>query len=222
MFGYRLDEKWGKRAFWGWIIGFFTAFMPLYVLGFLGMTRRTNHYANDSWQFWLIIAAIGAAIIMFGIFSQLMMFYVSYRDRERLADVSGDPWNGRTLEWSTPSPAPFYNFAQLPVINDLDALAYLKEGGWTSDKAPEYYSPIHMPKNTDSGVIIGLLTFVFGFAFIWHIWWLVIASFLVMIFFVIREANKRDIDYVVPVHEIEVIENAYYERLRTAHAGDGL
>ncbi|MGP5211856.1 MULTISPECIES: cytochrome o ubiquinol oxidase subunit I [Psychrobacter] len=222
MFGYRLDEKWGKRAFWGWIIGFFTAFMPLYVLGFLGMTRRTNHYANDSWQFWLIIAAIGAFIIMYGIFSQLMMFYVSYRDRERLADVSGDPWNGRTLEWSTPSPAPFYNFAQLPVINDLDALAYLKDGGWTSDKAPEYYSPIHMPKNTDSGVIIGLLTFVFGFAFVWHIWWLVIASFLVMVFFVIREANKRDIDYVVPVHEIEVTENAYYERLRTAHAGDGL
>ena len=222
MFGYRLDEKWGRRAFWGWFIGFFTAFMPLYVLGFLGMTRRTNHYANDTWQFWLIIAAIGAAIIMFGIFSQLMMFYVSYRDRERLADVSGDPWNGRTLEWSTSSPAPFYNFAQVPVINDLDALAYLKDTGWTSETAPNYYSPIHMPKNTDSGVIIGLLTFVFGFAFVWHIWWLVIASFLVMIFFVIREANKRDIDYVVPVHEIEEIENAYYKRLRTAHAGDGL
>ena len=222
MFGYRLDEKWGRRAFWGWFIGFFTAFMPLYVLGFLGMTRRTNHYANDSWQFWLIIAAIGAVIIMFGIFSQLMMFYVSYRDRERLADVSGDPWNGRTLEWSTPSPAPFYNFAQVPVINDLDALADLKGTGWTSETAPNYYSPIHMPKNTDSGVIIGLLTFVFGFAFVWHIWWLVIASFLVMIFFVIREANKRDIDYVVPVHEIEEIENAYYKRLRTAHAGDGL
>ena len=111
-----------------------------------------------------------------------MMFYVSYRDRERLADVSGDPWNGRTLEWSTSSPAPFYNFAQVPVINDLDALAYLKDTGWTSETAPNYYSPIHMPKNTDSGVIIGLLTFVFGFAFVWHIWWLVIASFLVMIF----------------------------------------
>lgn len=222
MFGYRLDEKWSRRAFWGWFIGFFVAFMPLYVLGFFGMTRRTNHYANDVWQIWLIVAAIGALIILFGIFSQLMMFYVSYRDRERLADVSGDPWNGRTLEWSTPSPAPFYNFAQLPVVNDLDALASLKEGGWTSDKAPNYYSPIHMPKNTDSGVIIGLLTFVFGFAFIWHIWWLVIASFLVIIFFIIREANKRDIDYVVPVHEIEEIENAYYKRLRTAHAGDGL
>lgn len=222
MFGYRLDEKWGKRAFWGWLIGFFVAFMPLYVLGFFGMTRRTNHYANDVWQIWLIVAAVGAFIILFGIFSQLMMFYVSYRDRERLADVSGDPWNGRTLEWSTPSPAPFYNFAQLPVINDLDALAHLKGSGWTSDKAPNYYSPIHMPKNTDSGVIIGLLTFVFGFAFVWHIWWLVVASFLVMIFFVIREANKRDIDYIVPVHEIEKIENAYYKRLRTAHAGDGL
>ena len=222
MFGYRLDEKWGKRAFWSWLIGFFVAFMPLYVLGFFGMTRRTNHYANDVWQIWLIVAAVGAFIILFGIFSQLMMFYVSYRDRARLADVSGDPWNGRTLEWSTPSPAPFYNFAQLPVINDLDALAHLKDSGWTSDKAPDYYSPIHMPKNTDSGVIIGLLTFVFGFAFIWHIWWLVIASFLVMIFFVIREANKRDIDYIVPVEDIEKIENAYYKRLRTVHAGDGL
>ena len=184
------------------------------------MTRRTNHYANDVWQIWLIIAAIGAFIILFGIVCQLIMYYVSYRDRARLADVSGDPWNGRTLEWSIASPAPFYNFAQLPKINDIDALADLKGSGWTSDKVPNYYSPIHMPKNTDAGFLIGIISFTLGFGFIWHIWWMVILSLFATVVVLIREANKREIDYIVPVHEVEKIQSAYYARLRTDHAGD--
>ena len=101
--GYKLDETWGKRAFWFWQTGFYVAFMPLYVLGFLGMTRRINHSDNPDWNIWLYIACAGAVLVGLGIVSQLIQLYVSYRNREALKDTTGDPWNGHTLEWSTAS-----------------------------------------------------------------------------------------------------------------------
>ncbi|MBE2897177.1 cytochrome o ubiquinol oxidase subunit I [Pasteurellaceae bacterium HPA106] len=213
MFGFKLDEKWGKRAFWFWITGFYVAFMPLYVLGFLGMTRRTNHYDNPVWQMWLIVAAIGAFLILLGIACQFIMFYVSFKNRHQLQDVTGDPWDGRTLEWATASPPPSYNFAQIPVIRDVDALADLKDNGWTPSSKPAHYSPIHMPNNTSVGVLLALLSLGFGFGFVWHIWWMVIAATIAMFALTIGYAFWRDNDHIIPAEEVERIEEAHYDRI---------
>ncbi|MBX8630793.1 cbb3-type cytochrome c oxidase subunit I, partial [Enterobacter hormaechei] len=115
-FGFTLDEKWGKRSFWCWLVGFYMAFMPLYILGFMGMTRRLNHYDNPLWKPYLVVAFFGAVLIFCGIACQLIQLFVSVRNRKQLADVNGDPWEGRTLEWATSSPPPFYNFAELPKV----------------------------------------------------------------------------------------------------------
>lgn len=125
--GFHLNEKLGKAAFWCWQIGFYVAFMPLYVLGFLGMTRRINHTDNPVWNFWLYLAAVGALFILAGIVIQFVQLYQAFRDRELNRDVTGDPWNGHTLEWSTSSPPQFYNFAELPVVADIDAFTDMKE-----------------------------------------------------------------------------------------------
>ena len=120
-FGFRLDERWGKAAFWCWFIGFHLAFMPLYVTGLMGMPRRLQHYDVLSWQPWLLVAEVGALVILTGIICQIVQIVVSIRHREQLRDTTGDPWNGRTLEWSTASPPPAWNFAVLPRVNELDA-----------------------------------------------------------------------------------------------------
>ena len=144
-FGFTLNEKWGKRAFWFWIIGFFVAFMPLYVLGFMGMTRRLSQQIDPQFHPMLMIAAGGAALIACGILCQLIQYYVSIRDRNLNRDLTGDPWGGRTLEWSTSSPPPFYNFAVVPHIHERDAFWEMKEKG-EAYKQPEHYEEIHMPK----------------------------------------------------------------------------
>jgi len=174
-FGFKLDEKWGKRAFWCWFIGFHLAFMPVYVAGLMGMTRRMQHYDNLAWQPWLIAAAVGAGIILLGIACQAIQLVVSIRDRERNRDLTGDPWNGRTLEWATASPPPAWNFAVLPQVADKDAFWLAKR----HPKAPRRdYHAIELPKNTPLGFLTALFASVGGFALIWHIWWLAGASLL--------------------------------------------
>jgi cytochrome o ubiquinol oxidase subunit 1 len=174
-FGFTLNEKWGKAAFWFWLSGFYVAFMPLYALGFMGMTRRLNHSDNPLWEPYLYVAVVGAVLILFGIACQLIQLFVSVRDRNQNMDVTGDPWGGHTLEWSTSSPPPFYNFAHMPEKVGLDAWHEAKEAG-VAYKPPAKYEAIHMPSNTATGLFMGLFLTVFGFAFIWHIWWLVGAS----------------------------------------------
>ncbi|MEI8620804.1 cytochrome o ubiquinol oxidase subunit I [Pseudoalteromonas sp. B129b] len=206
--GFKLNEKWGKASFWCWIIGFFVAFMPLYVLGFLGMTRRLNHTNNPDWNMWLYIAAGGAVIIMFGIISQVIQLYVSFRDREALDDTTGDPWNGHTLEWATSSPPQIYNFATIPHIDDIDAWTDMKEKGHAyQDKAN--YSPIHMPKNTSAGVLMAASLTVFCFAMIWHIWWLAVVGLVGGIAIFIKRCYTSDVDYYIQPDEIARIEAAY-------------
>lgn len=206
--GFKLNEKWGKASFWCWIIGFFVAFMPLYVLGFLGMTRRLNHTNNPDWNIWLYIAAGGAVIIMFGIISQVIQLYVSFRDREALDDTTGDPWNGHTLEWATSSPPQIYNFAVIPHIDDIDAWTDMKEKGQAyQDKAN--YSPIHMPKNTLAGVLMAASLTVFCFAMIWHIWWLAVVGLVGGIAIFIKRCYTSDVDYYIQPDEIARIEAAY-------------
>ncbi|ATD05985.1 cytochrome o ubiquinol oxidase subunit I [Pseudoalteromonas piscicida] len=209
--GYKLDERWGKASFWCWLVGFFVAFMPLYVLGFLGMTRRLNHTNTPEWNIWLYIACIGAFIIMFGIIFQVVQLVVSYKNREQLQDTTGDPWNGHTLEWSTDSPPQYYNFAKTPVVDDIDAWTEMKEQGQAYQK-PAQYQPIHMPKNTPAGVLISASLTVFCFAMIWHIWWLAAVGFVSAIAVFIKRCYTRDVDYYVQVDEIEQIESAHLSR----------
>ncbi|MBR8842793.1 MULTISPECIES: cytochrome o ubiquinol oxidase subunit I [Pseudoalteromonas] len=209
--GYKLDERWGKASFWCWLVGFFVAFMPLYVLGFLGMTRRLNHTNTPEWNIWLYIACIGAFIIMFGIIFQVVQLVVSYKNREQLQDTTGDPWNGHTLEWSTDSPPQYYNFAKTPVVDDIDAWTEMKEQGQAYQK-PAHYQPIHMPKNTPTGVLISASLTVFCFAMIWHIWWLAAVGFVSAIAVFIKRCYTSDVDYYVQVDEIEQIESAHLSR----------
>ncbi|WP_299665708.1 cytochrome o ubiquinol oxidase subunit I [uncultured Psychromonas sp.] len=206
--GFKLNERWGKGAFWCWLIGFFLAFMPLYVLGFLGMTRRLNHTNNPDWNIWLYIAMVGAVIIMFGIICQVIQLYVSFRDREALDDKTGDPWNGHTLEWATSSPPQSYNFAEIPHIDDIDAWTDMKEKGQVYQTKASY-EPIHMPKNTTAGVFMGITLTAFCFAMIWHIWWLAIVGLVGGIAVFIQRCYSKDVDFYVQPQEILATEKAH-------------
>lgn len=215
-FGYTLNETWGKRAFWFWIIGFYVAFMPLYALGFMGMTRRLSQQIDPVFHPLLMVAAAGAALIALGILCQVIQIVVSVRDREQNRDLTGDPWGGRTLEWATSSPPPFYNFAIVPEVNNQrDVFWEMKEQGSAYQK-PLAYEPIHMPKNTGAGVVIAAFSLVFGFALIWHIWWLAIIGFAGMIVTWIAHSFNEDVDYYVPVEEVERIENRHFDQISEA------
>ncbi|MFZ5934645.1 cytochrome o ubiquinol oxidase subunit I [Pseudomonas sp. HS6-2] len=216
-FGFKLNEKWGKAAFWFWISGFYVAFMPLYALGFMGMTRRLNHSDNPLWEPYLYVAVVGAVLILFGIACQLIQIVVSIRDREQNLDVTGDPWGGRTLEWSTSSPPPFYNFAHMPEKVGLDCWNEAKEAG-VAYKVPGKYEAIHMPNNTATGLFMGMFLTVFGFAFIWHIWWLVGTSLLATIAVFVRHAARDDQGYMVPAEEVARIEGERLKALAKAGA----
>ncbi|MFP1825891.1 cytochrome o ubiquinol oxidase subunit I [Lonsdalea quercina] len=215
-FGFTLNETWGKRAFWCWIIGFFVAFMPLYALGFMGMTRRLSQQINPEFHPLLLVASAGAALIALGILCQLIQFVVSIRDREQNRDLTGDPWDARTLEWATSSPAPFYNFAVVPQVHDRDAFWEEKEKGEAYRRPNGGYEEIHMPKNTAAGLVISAFALVFGFAMIWYIWWLAAVGFVGMIATWVVHSFNQDVDYYVPVEEIERIENANFEKLSKA------
>ncbi|MBV7485739.1 cytochrome o ubiquinol oxidase subunit I [Bordetella sp. BOR01] len=214
-FGFKLNERLGKYSFWCWLVGFYLAFMPLYVLGFKGMTRRLNHYDNPEWQPYLIVALIGACFVALGIWFMLQQVFVSIRDRKQNLDTTGDPWGGRTLEWSIPSPAPFYNFAHVPHVEHLDQHWENKQNG-VADTPPAGYEDIHMPRNTGAGVYIGAFGLAMCFGLIWHIWWLAIVGFLGMIGSFLVRAYDRDIDYYVPAQEVERIESAHFANMQKA------
>lgn len=214
-FGFKLNERLGRYSFYCWFVGFFLAFMPLYILGFKGMTRRLNHYDNPEWQPYLLVALAGAALIMLGIWFLLQQVFVSVRQRKQNQDITGDPWDGRTLEWAISSPAPFYNFAHVPHVDELDQFWEDKQSG-KAYKRPAKYEDIHMPKNTAAGVFIGAFGLVMCFALIWHIWWLSIVGFVGMIGSFIVRAYDRDVDYWVPAAEVERIENAHFEKMQKA------
>ncbi|MBB5419349.1 cytochrome o ubiquinol oxidase subunit 1 [Paraburkholderia atlantica] len=205
-FGFKLNEKLGKAAFWFWQIGFWVAFTPLYVLGFMGATRRLNHYDNPDWHPWMIIAAFGAVLIAIGIACQLLQLVVSLRDRNKMEnrDLTGDPWDGHTLEWATSSPPPVYNFAHIPDVRSLDAFSEMKsrKGGV---KVP-VYRDIHMPSNTSAGLLVGLFSLVLGFAAVWHIWWLAIVGLVGTILTVIIYSFMDNDGYYIPADTVALIE----------------
>jgi len=213
-FGFHLDAFWGKVSFWFWFAGFYFAFMPLYVLGMMGVTRRVSHFEDPSLQIWFQIAAFGAVLILFGILAFLMQLYVSIRDRAKLRDVTGDPWQGRTLEWSTSSPPPEYNFAFTPRIHDHDAWWDMKERGY--QRPEKGFIPIHMPSGTPAGMVLAALSVICGFALIWYIWWLAAASFVALVGYAIAHTFNYKRDYYIPAETVAATES---ERSRRLAAG---
>ncbi len=199
-FGFKLDTFWGLLSFWFWVIGFYVAFMPLYVLGLMGVTRRLSRFEDPSLQIWFVIAAIGAVLIAFGILCFIIQIAVSIVRREQLRDTTGDPWDGRTLEWSTSSPPPAYNFAFTPIIHDLDAYADMKKRGYRRPLGG--FKPIHMPRNTGAGVIIAGLATICGFALIWYIWWLAALTFIGVIATAILHSFNYDRDFHIPAEAV--------------------
>ena len=205
-FGYKLDAFWGKVSFWFWFTGFYFAFMPLYVLGLMGVTRRLSHFDDPSLRIWFGIAAFGAVLIAIGIAAFLLSIFVAFLNRKALRDTTGDPWGGRTLEWSTSSPPPDYNFAFTPKVHDSDAWADMKKNGYQRPLAG--FVDIHMPKNTAAGFIIAALSAVFGFAMIWHMWLIAIVGFAAMIGAAIIHTFNYKRDYHIPAAEVIATEDA--------------
>ena len=211
-FGFRLHDGLGRASFWCWIVGFYVAFMPLYVLGLMGMTRRMQHYDVPEWRPWLLVAAVGAVIILAGIVLQIAQLVVSIRRREALRDTTGDPWDGRSLEWATASPPPAFNFAVLPRIEGRDAYWVIKRrareqpGGGTPETG---YADIEMPRNSPTGFICAFFATIMGFALIWHIWWMVALAFAgAYATFVMFAWRDRDED-IIPAELVARIDRAY-------------
>ena len=214
-FGFKLDPFWGKVSFWGWVIGYWVAWTPIYIVGLMGTTRRVRHFDDPSLQIWFIIAGIGALIILVGILAFVIQIAVSIKNREQLRDTTGDPWNGRTLEWSTASPPPAYNFAFTPVVHELDAWFDMKTRGF---KRPDKgYLPIHMPRNTATGVIQAGLALVLGFAMVWYMWWLAVLAVAGLFVVAIGHSFNYNRDYYVPAADVKLAET---ERARLL-AGEG-
>ncbi|MBX7489806.1 cytochrome o ubiquinol oxidase subunit I [Qipengyuania sp. GH25] len=203
-FGFRLDPFWGKVNFWGWLIGYWLAWTPIYIVGLMGTTRRVRHFEDPSLQIWFLLAFAGAIIILIGIVAFLIQIVVSIRKREALRDTTGDPWDGRTLEWSTTSPPPEYNFAFTPIVRSLDSWYDMKRRG---SRAPTVgYRPIHMPRSTGAGAILAALSIAFGFAMIWYIWWMAIASFLAMLIVAVGHTFNRNRDVILPADYVAKVE----------------
>jgi len=199
-FGYKLDVFWGKISFWLWVIGFYVAWMPVYALGFMGVTRRLNVIEDPAMQPYFVIAFLGVVMIAGGIGAMLMQFFVSFLRRKQLRDVTGDPWSGRTLEWATSSPPPDYNFAFTPVVHDQDSWADMKKNGY--QRPLKDFVAIHMPANTGAGFIIAALSALVGFAIIWHMWLVCGLAFVAMMVVIIVHTFNYKRDYYIPAEEV--------------------
>jgi cytochrome o ubiquinol oxidase subunit 1 len=217
-FGFRLVEGWGKAAFWLWLIGFYVSFMPLYAVGMLGMTRRMQHYDVAEWRPWLMIAGVGAVVVLAGIVCQIMQLAVSIRHREELLDVTGDPWDGRSLEWSTASPPPAFNFAVMPDVAGEDAYWTIKSRARQQGllRSEPDYKDIEMPRNSPTGFVCAFFATIMGFALIWHIWWMValggVGAFATFVAFAWRDHDE----YVIPAAEVARIDRVNREARRAA------
>jgi len=204
-FGFRLHEGLGKAVFWCWLVGFWLAFAPLYALGLMGATRRMQHYPETGWQPLMIVAFVGALVILAGIVLTVVQLVVSVRARERLRDASGDPWDGRTLEWATRSPPPAWNFAALPQVDGLDAFweAKRSNGGALVPAPGEGGRPLEMPRASALGVVVAFFAFVGGFALVWHIWWLAVVGLGGVIAAGLARAWQTEHEFEVTLAEIE-------------------
>jgi cytochrome o ubiquinol oxidase subunit 1 len=212
-FGFKLDARLGAVSFWCWLIGFYLAFMPLYALGLLGMTRRMQHYADTSWQPYLMVAELGALVILCGIIATIVQLIVSIRTRDRRRDVTGDPWNGRTLEWSTASPPPEYNFAVLPHVESLDAFWFAKQH---EPSTPESYEPIAVPHKSANGFVTAFFSVITGFALIWHIWWMAVLGLFCALITLLAFGWIDRVDHVISAEALAAAEATRARRAEPA------
>jgi cytochrome o ubiquinol oxidase subunit 1 len=215
-FGFQLHEGLGKLAFWFTFIGFYVTFVPLYVAGMLGMTRRMQHYDVSAWRPWMIVATIGTVLLTAGVIFQILQLVVSVRRREALRDRTGDPWDGRSLEWATSSPPPVFNFAILPGVHGQDAYWAIKSHARQQvlARSEPHYEDIEMPRNSPTGFVCAFFATIMGFAAIWHIWWMVAAGFVgAFATFVVFAWRDHD-EYVIPAAEVARIDRANLEERR--------
>jgi cytochrome o ubiquinol oxidase subunit 1 len=215
-FGFTLDERLGKAAFWCWLGGFYLAFMPLYLLGLMGATRRMNHYDVPGWQPLMIAALAGALLILLGLFFMALQLWVSIRTRDRRRDVDGDPWHGRTLEWSTSSPPPAWNYSILPQVKGIDAYWAMKQSSQDTRPANDedaVWEAIPVPRRSAVGVVLAFFSVVTGFALVWHIWWMAIAGVIGLAATGIAHGWRVEHEEEIPV---EVIARTERARRRTS------
>lgn len=212
IFGFRLHDGLGKLAFWFWAVGFVLAFTPLYILGLMGATRRLDTYDPSlGWKPLFIVAGIGAMMVLVGVGFQVLQLVVSIWQRNERRDLTGDPWNGRTLEWSVPSPAPFYNFVKIPVVAERDQFWEDKQSGVEPRRT---YEDITLPKNSGASVFVGAFSFLFGFGMVWHIWWLSVVALLALVTTLIIRANDDEPEYTLTAKEVEKLENRRRRELK--------
>jgi cytochrome o ubiquinol oxidase subunit I len=214
IFGFTLHEGLGKLSVYAWTVGFMLAFLPLYALGLMGVTRRLDHYDDPGgWQVLFIVAGVGVLVIALGVALQLLQLVVSVWQRKKHRTATGDPWDGRTLEWSVPSPAPFYNFATVPQVKDRDAFWEQKEAAKRHEKPEkQQYQAILLPKNSAIGLIIGGFAFMVGFGLIWHMWWMAIVGVVGVVVCVIVRCSNDNVEYEVSAEEIEKLDKQYRRR----------
>ncbi len=218
--GFRLHEGLGKASFWCWFVGFYIAFMPLYVLGLMGMTRRMQQYDVAAWRPWLLVAGVGALVILAGILLQVAQLVVSIKQRDSLRDVTGDPWDGRSLEWATSSPPPAFNFAILPKVEGEEPYWGIKQRAREQSHPSEEpeYEAIEVPRNSATGFMCAFFATFMGFAMIWHIWWMVgaagLGAFATFVVFAWRDRTEE----VVPREEVARIDQANLRARRQAFA----
>jgi cytochrome o ubiquinol oxidase subunit 1 len=209
-FGFKLDQRLGKAAFWCWFAGFYVAFVPLYAVGLLGMTRRLQHYDQPQWHPWLLVAEAGALLIFSGIALQAVQLIVSIRSRRRLADPTGDVWDGRTLEWATPSPPPLFNFAVMPNVKGEEPYWGMKRKAIEAMQlgAEPAYEAIEIPRNSPTGFVTAFFAFFLGFALIWHIWWLVVLALIGAYATFVVFAWRDETESIIPPEEVARIDRA--------------
>ena len=201
--GFRLNERIGRYAVWCWIVGFFVAFTPLYILGLMGASRRLDTYdPSTGWQPFYIVSLIGGMIIALGVTLQVVQIVASIMQRKQLADTTGDPWDARTLEWSMPSPPPAYNFAVIPEVHERDEFWAMKQRG----VQPVKFEDIHMPHSTAAGFYISVLAFLAGFGFVWHITWLIVVGIVGIIVVFVKKGFDENSEYTLPAAEVATIE----------------
>jgi cytochrome o ubiquinol oxidase subunit 1 len=208
-FGFQLNERLGKAVFWCWFIGFYLAFMPLYALGLMGATRRMQHYPDTHWQPLMLVALAGAVVILLGIALTAVQLAVSIRQRRVQRDRMGDPWNGRTLEWSVPSPPPAWNFTHMANVQQTDAYWHMKEQGVDPTASPGEFTAMHLPRNSPVGIFLAFFAVMLGFALIWRIDWLAGVGLIGAVVVVLREAWKTDLEVRVPAEEVAAFEHAH-------------
>jgi len=207
-FGFKLHEGWGKAVFWLNLLGFLVTFTPLYAVGLLGMTRRLQHYDVPEWRPWLFVASIGVAISVLAASCQIVQLVVSIRRREELADRTGDPWNGRSLEWWTTSPPPAFNFPLLPKIEGVEPYWIIKRKAFAAGRLapPDAYEAIEMPRNNPTGILTALFSTITGFAMVWHIWWMVVLGLMAAYAAFVWFAWRDEFEYEIPAAEVERVD----------------